>query len=453
MAEIDVATNGVPRVRNCGAMEVHERLLRTDPRYVRARIASENAHFELTRLGLVNGRPDVTVIPTVVHVVWKTAQENIDEAQIRSQIEVLNKDFRKTNSDIGSIPGAFAALAGDARVQFTLATTDPDGNATNGITRTQTDKGSFTDDEAVKSSATGGADAWPTDRYLNLWVCSLDGGLLGYAQFPGGPAATDGVVIRNTAFGTNGTSAAPFNLGRTATHEIGHWLNLRHIWGDDGGGCNGDDFVADTPNAADANSGKPTFPHVTCSNGPNGDMFMNYMDYTDDDSMFMFTIGQVARMQACLSSDRPTIGVQDPIRPWPVVRRGARDFPVRPLQHLLLARGRQVAVDGIFGPNTEAAVKAFQTASGLASDGVVAAMTWARMIIAVSNGSTGSAVKAVQEVMKVRDPSPEAVKIDGIFGPKTEGFVRGFQQSVGLTADGIVGPITWRAMVSGMPSV
>jgi hypothetical protein len=134
--------------------------------------------------------------------------------------------------------------------------------------------------------------------------------LLGYAQFPGGPAATDGVVILNSAFGTIGTAAAfaPYNHGRTASHEVGHWLNLRHIWGDDGGGCTGDDLVADTPNAAGPNFGKPAFPRVTCNNGPNGDLFMNYMDYTDDDSMFMFTAGQVARMQACLDGDRSSIG-------------------------------------------------------------------------------------------------------------------------------------------------
>ena len=115
---------------------------------------------------------------------------------------------------------------------------------------------------------------------------------------------------RTPRFGTTGTAAAPFDLGRTATHEIGHWLNLRHIWGDDGGGCNGDDFVADTPNQAGPNVGKPTFPRVSCSNGPNGDMFMNYMDYIDDDSMFMFTTGQVERMQACLDGDRAGLGTQ-----------------------------------------------------------------------------------------------------------------------------------------------
>jgi hypothetical protein len=137
-------------------------------------------------------------------------------------------------------------------------------------------------------------------------VCTLSGGLLGYAQFPGGPAATDGVVVRNTAFGTTGTAAPPFNGGRTATHEVGHYLNLRHIWGDTPD-CSGSDFVDDTPNAEDANEGKPTFPRISCDNGPNGDMFMNYMDYTDDDSMFMFTPGQVARMHVTLNGVRSAL--------------------------------------------------------------------------------------------------------------------------------------------------
>jgi Pregnancy-associated plasma protein-A len=116
------------------------------------------------------------------------------------------------------------------------------------------------------------------------------------------------VVILHRAFGTTGTATAPFDLGRTASHEIGHWLNLRHIWGDDGDACSGDDFIDDTPNQAGANSGTPTFPQVTCDNGPDGDLFVNYMDYVDDAVMVMFTHGQVARMQVALDWDRPSIG-------------------------------------------------------------------------------------------------------------------------------------------------
>ena len=115
------------------------------------------------------------------------------------------------------------------------------------------------------------------------------------------------VVILHSAFGTTGTAAAPFDRGRTATHEIGHWLNLYHIWGDDGTGCNGSDEVDDTPNCAGPNTGFLTFPSISCDNGPDGDMFMNYMDYTDDACMCMFTAEQVARIQATLDGPRVLI--------------------------------------------------------------------------------------------------------------------------------------------------
>ena len=298
-------------------MPVHERLLRTLPEYAEARIQSENRAWRLASGRALLARAGITVIPVVVHVVSKTSAQNISDAQIESQIEVLNRDFRRNNPDTASTPAAFAPLIADARVEFELATTDPAGNPTNGITRTTTTVDAFVDDDRVKAAATGGADAWATDRFLNIWVCQLGNSLLGYAQFPGGPANTDGVVILHSAFGTTGTAAAPFDLGRTTTHEIGHWLNLRHIWGDDGTGCSGTDFVADTPNAAGPNYGAPTFPSVTCSNGPNGDLFMNYMDYVDDVAMFMFTTDQVTRMQACLDGDRSTIGTT---RPGPTLK-------------------------------------------------------------------------------------------------------------------------------------
>ncbi len=111
------------------------------------------------------------------------------------------------------------------------------------------------------------------------------------------------MVILYAAFGTQGTATAPFNKGRTATHEVGHYLNLRHIWGDRND-CTGNDLVTDTPPAQAANFGKPKFPHITCNNGPDGDMFMNYMDYVDDAAMVMFTTGQVARMNATLAGPR-----------------------------------------------------------------------------------------------------------------------------------------------------
>jgi hypothetical protein len=299
---------GTTAGRTCGTGPVHERLLRTVAGYADARDRSENGAYQAARRR-ARQRAGITQIPVVVHVVHNTAEQNISTVQVRSQIEVLNRDFRRLNPDVSSVPGVFGPLVADARIEFVLATLDPFANPTDGITRTATSVTAFTDDDKVKHASSGGADAWPSERYLNMWVCPLDGGLLGYAQFPGGPAATDGVVINYTAFGVTGTAAAPFDLGRTATHEVGHWLNLRHIWGDDGTGCNGSDFVDDTPNQGGSNLGAPTFPKVSCNNGPNGDLFMNYMDYVDDRAMFMFTNGQVRRMQACLDTDRASIGV------------------------------------------------------------------------------------------------------------------------------------------------
>ncbi len=250
-----------PARRACGAMIEHRRLLNEDPSYVAARAGIET-RARAYELGLLrSARAGITNIPVVVHVVWNTAAQNISDAQIQSQINVLNQDYRMTNPDTVQVPAVWQSNRGDARIQFSLATTDPNGNPTSGITRTQTQVTSFPQaGNPVKFAAQGGAAAWPADRYLNIWVCQLGGSLLGYAQFPGGPAETDGVVILHSAFGTTGTAAAPFDKGRSATHEIGHWLNLFHIWGDDGTGCGGSDEVADTPNAAGPNYGCPAFP-------------------------------------------------------------------------------------------------------------------------------------------------------------------------------------------------
>jgi hypothetical protein len=294
----------VPRHRTCAHMVVHELLAETQPEYRARRLEAE----EQTRQAIQSGEAMTLVaklvtIPVVVHVVHHTDEENISDAQVKSQIAVLNCDFRAKNLDKDGVPAVWKSLAADANIEFALATTDPDGKPTSGITRTATTARSFGPDNAVKSARTHGADPWPADRYLNLWTCKLSQNLLGYAQFPAGPAATDGVVILYSAFGTEGAARAPFDKGRTATHEIGHFFGLRHIWGD-ANDCSGNDFVADTPPAQQANMGKPAFPHITCNNGPSGDMFMNYMDYVDDDAMFMFTLGQVARMNATLSVPR-----------------------------------------------------------------------------------------------------------------------------------------------------
>ncbi len=234
----------------------------------------------------------IITIPVVVHVVYKTNAQNISEAQIQSQLDVLNDDFRRTNADADNT----WSQAVDAEIEFCLATVDPDGNATTGIQRRQTNKPSFSSNDAVKKFGRGGLDAWPATDYLNIWVCNLGSGLLGYAQFPGGPSSTDGVVVDYAYFGTIGTATAPFDLGRTTTHEVGHWLNLRHIWGD--GGCSVDDFVSDTPLSDGPNYGCAE-GHVSCGSV---DMVQNYMDYSDDACMNLFTVGQSDRMNALFTN-------------------------------------------------------------------------------------------------------------------------------------------------------
>ena len=297
----------LPTKRICGTMPVHHRLLREVESYAKNRALIENHARMFARRLHGFAREEVATIQTVVHVVYNTEKQNISDEQIKSQIDVLNRDFRKLNDDVSKVPSIWQDLVADTRIEFVLATKDPDGKPTTGIIRTKTLVTSFSHDDRVKSKANGGENAWDAKCYLNIWVCLLGGGLLGYAQFPGGPLETDGVVITHTAFGTTGTAAPPFNKGRTATHEVGHWLDLRHIWGDDGEGCTGSDSVDDTPNQGGYNTGCPDFPHVSCNNRPNGDMFMNYMDYTDDRCMFMFTTGQVSRIDACLEGPRSSL--------------------------------------------------------------------------------------------------------------------------------------------------
>ena len=299
-----------PTRRICGASEAHSRLCECNPGFRIERGKIHAATEILLRRGLespnARKKSGPVTISVVVHVVYRTAAENISDAQVKSQIEALNSDYSAGNADKSKTPAVWKGLIVDSKIRFALATKDPHGKKTAGIIRKATTETSFGTDDGVKAAATGGSAAWPTAKYLNIWVCSLGGGLLGYAQFPGGPAATDGVVILNTAFGTVGSAAAPFNLGRTATHEVGHWLNLNHIWGDTSD-CSGTDHVSDTPAAQLPNFGKPVFPHITCHNAPNGDMFVNYMDYVDDAAMVMFTHGQVARMRATLVGPRKAL--------------------------------------------------------------------------------------------------------------------------------------------------
>lgn len=279
--------------RNCGTMAAHMLLIERYPSFRASQMRLEGTTARRRDTGLDLKKAKLVAIKTVVNVVYKTDAQNISDAQIRSQIAALNKDYRATNPDRTQTPAPWKGLVTDSRMQFKLVK----------VTRTKTSRSGFTHDDGVKKASTGGIAPFNPKTHLNIWVCPLTGGLLGYAQFPGGPPATDGVVINYLAFGTKGTAQPPFNRGRTVSHEIGHYFNLRHIWADTPD-CSGSDMVADTPNCAGPNFGKPTWPVVTCNNGPNGDMFMNYMDYTDDAAMFMFTSQQVLRMRAALEAAR-----------------------------------------------------------------------------------------------------------------------------------------------------
>lgn len=231
-------------------------------------------------------------IPVVVHLLYSNAAENLPDSRIKAQIDALNRDFRRQNADSANTPARFRALAADMQIAFVLATVDPQGRATTGIVRKASPVSSWKDDDRIKFSAQGGDDAWDPQSYLNLWVGPSQQ-MLGYATVPGTAADRDGVVIATSVFGD--ALGGNFGMGRTAVHEVAHWIGLKHIWGDSY--C-GDDKVDDTPQQGNFTSGCPTTFRSTCSNGTLGDMYMNYMDYTYDACMNLFTAGQKGRARA-----------------------------------------------------------------------------------------------------------------------------------------------------------
>ena len=292
----------------CGTEEYTQLIEKKYPEYKEAREKVNIETIKWIQANNIENQKTIITIPVVVHVVWNTNSENISDAQIFSQIDVLNEDFRRTNSDANNTPSHFQSVAADSEIEFCLASIDPNGTATTGITRTQTSVTSFSiSNDAMKSSSSGGIDPWPQDDYLNIWVCDLGGGLLGYATPPSSwPNPDDGVVIGYRYFGTTGVVQAPYNKGRTATHEVGHWLNLDHVWGDSN--C-GNDNCNDTPTQQSANYGCPNgISTSNCSgNGSYGDMYMNYMDYTNDACMNLFTQDQKSRMISAINQYRSNL--------------------------------------------------------------------------------------------------------------------------------------------------
>jgi hypothetical protein len=276
-----------PTERQCASYEVLQQQMNEDPslRQRMEEIEEFTRRFQenpdASRL-LASG---VMEVPVVVNVLWKTAAENISDEQIQSQIDVLNEDFSATNSDYNLTSTYNSVKSGNCNIRFVLQA----------VVRKQTNKKSWQANDGMKKSQQGGIDPTSPLTTLNIWVCTLGGNLLGYAQFPGGNPATDGVVCLNTAFGRVGSVEAPFHKGRTTTHEVGHYFNLRHIWGD--ATC-GNDFVSDTPLHNTYNFGCPPANHLSTCTGTPVEMTMNYMDYSDDPCMYMFTAGQKTRMQA-----------------------------------------------------------------------------------------------------------------------------------------------------------
>lgn len=250
---------------------------------------------------------DVITIPVIFHVLYKTASENLTESRILSQLDVLNEDFRMMNENASATLDVFKDRAADLEIEFCLAQEDPEGLPTTGIQRIATTLDEFTImEQEIKFTDLGGADAWPRDEYLNIWIGDLEPGLLGYAQFPGQEASTDGVVINYINAGRAG--APPGISGRTATHEVGHWVNLRHVWGD--GDCNMDDGVDDTPPAAASHSGC-SLSADSCTGDDEPDMIQNYMDYSDDDCLTLFTKGQKEITDAVFAEGGPRAALRN----------------------------------------------------------------------------------------------------------------------------------------------
>lgn len=248
------------------------------------------------------------VIPVVVHIIHNGTPigegSNVPNSQIFEQLRILNEDFRRLNADANRTPAEFLPVAADSNIEFVLAKQDPDGLPTTGIIRLQGTKTTYSPDDA---NLIGNLSQWNPEEYLNIWVVPLVSPYIGYASFPVSslpglnftpfPVISDGVTIDYRFLGIGGNASAS-SRGRTATHEVGHYLGLRHIWGD--GGCGVDDFVLDTPEQDNSNNICNANPsRFSC--GTNN-MIQNYMDYTPDPCMNLFTKGQVERFNVVLAN-------------------------------------------------------------------------------------------------------------------------------------------------------
>lgn len=322
--------NQIERCLSHKAIEYQEGLTPGYANHVEEQFQTAKAHQQAK-----TNKSQLYTIPVVVHIVYNTANQNLADSVINRQIETLNQDYQRLNADTVNMRGDFNIVKGSPNIEFKLAQFDPDGNPTSGITRTETAQTSFGDIglatgdfstlEKVKQTAEGGIDPWDQDHYLNIWVCNMEifntPALLGFATPPSGlpnwpagsvPNLSDGVVIQYQAFGDNNPNALDMGQGaidvrgRTTTHEVGHYLGLRHIWGD--GGCTEQDGIDDTPNASDQSQFDCDDTKNTCTDNIQSidlpDMIENYMDYSAETCQNSFTQGQVDLMRGVLDNQR-----------------------------------------------------------------------------------------------------------------------------------------------------
>ncbi|MDQ0106607.1 hypothetical protein J2T02_001718 [Chitinophaga terrae (ex Kim and Jung 2007)] len=306
--------------RKCGTVVALQNRIKETPSLKKLVLETEQRLLsgqQQRKLLRADALPQQVTIPVVVHVVLDDTAAVTTE-QVISQIEVLNRDYNAANPDVSQVPAVWKSLVGNTRINFCLAQRTPSGEPTNGIVKVKTPAGqsySVTNGAPdVKYNSTGGSNAWDTRKYLNIWVTRISNSYLGIAAPKGFgyPAEQEGVVIQYTAFGTTGSVGKVYDLGRTTTHEIGHFFGLKHIWGDDNGDCSDDDGIKDTPLQGANTFGCPTFPVTDqCTPAAPGIMFMNYMDYTDDACMHLFTNGQVDRMRYFLENLVGTLATSD----------------------------------------------------------------------------------------------------------------------------------------------
>ncbi|KAA0994186.1 T9SS type A sorting domain-containing protein [Dyadobacter sp. UC 10] len=377
------------------------------------------------------------VIPVVFHVVLSN-QSQVTNAQILAQLDTINKDYRGTEDQLAKVPSYFKSLFGQSGIQFCLAQRTPDDKPTTGIERVTTTRNAFDyTTNLVKHAESGGSDAWDPDRYLNIWICDLSGGILGYATFPDdGVPDEQGVVVDYSSL--PGGNLAAYNGGKTLTHELGHYFNLFHIWGDDNDTCAGDDDIADTPRQQGSTSICPTGIETDqCTPGGSGIMYQNYMDYTPDNCLLMFTREQVAAMEAALLRNRVSLLSSNACTP---VNLKNKDASIQSI-----TQPEQRLCDNTFTPqvileNRGAETLTSVTIRAVIDDGTERSYTWTGSLATFAKATVTLSELEVAEgnhVLRIstsnpngaadEDPSNDAASLDFIYyepvdAPVTESF-------------------------------